>query len=595
MNAPVLSQPWSILNEPKRSRSEEGSTGQVHRHKLKSKSDGGSGSASASTPVHNTKATPHKILSTRTVDLVQLLKSKDESPLSNNISSSPTLYSSSPLYSTNSSGLQEELSELNPKLRGVSSQSDKFEANTIIGDGLNRRHSENGSFTKYLFKRKYILAPTVIEDYSLACESRDSEEESRIAAIKLKAAQVASSGNGKSTESFHLQEQATLKIYFVGDREVGKSSILRRYLDNSFDGSYTRTDGVDFKPDIFRQRDGSLVKCQLWDTAGGPAESHHVITRAYFKSAHVFALVFSISDRSSFNRLSYWLDNIRMFGQKDVEVVIVGNKSDVDAVNPINEKSSPRRAVSHVEASHFARSQQLQYLESSACNGANINELVQLLMTTAALRLSSLNLLPPLASPINTTGAADSPALSPAGPQPLQPVSPVGSDLQDFTFSDSEMGDHEAFSGSESPEDGSECWRDVDEAEMEAEMLMLMMADSAGGGRVGSGERQKEEEDEVQEEEGEGEEEAQGREGREAKTEGEEGRGAMNESNTTLGTLLNADEVTRCDEKAQSSHRSSSDREIRSESEKRGSNSSRPDRGVPAVRGIGCSRGCWIS
>jgi hypothetical protein len=104
-----------------------------------------------------------------------------------------------------------------------------------------------------LFRSKYIAA-SIIEDLSMACESRDSEEESRLALLS-KQQNHTRKVSAKSLDSFYMdgcQEQSVLKMLFIGDEKVGKSSILRRYCENKYTEEYTPTCGVDFKPDIYR-------------------------------------------------------------------------------------------------------------------------------------------------------------------------------------------------------------------------------------------------------------------------------------------------------------------------------------------------------
>lgn len=89
------------------------------------------------------------------------------------------------------------------------------------------------------------------------------------------------------------------KVVIIGNSSVGKSSLLRRFADDSFQESYLATIGVDFrfKYLVFLGRsitvNGDIVKLQIWDTAG--QERFRTITGAYYKGAHAIMIVYDIT------------------------------------------------------------------------------------------------------------------------------------------------------------------------------------------------------------------------------------------------------------------------------------------------------------
>jgi Ras-related protein Rab-1A len=112
------------------------------------------------------------------------------------------------------------------------------------------------------------------------------------------------------------------KIVIVGNSSVGKSSILRRFADDSFQESYLATIGVDFRfkypHQIFRSLpiDGNIVKLQIWDTAG--QERFRTITSAYYKGAHGIFAVYDITNEQSFLDLdSFWFNEVYANNYKD--------------------------------------------------------------------------------------------------------------------------------------------------------------------------------------------------------------------------------------------------------------------------------------
>lgn len=94
------------------------------------------------------------------------------------------------------------------------------------------------------------------------------------------------------------------KTLLIGNSSVGKSSLLLRFSDNIFQESFYPTIGVDFKIRTFEQ-DGSIVKLQMWDTAG--QEKFKTITSAYYKGAQGIILVFDLCDKKSFQDIQNWI------------------------------------------------------------------------------------------------------------------------------------------------------------------------------------------------------------------------------------------------------------------------------------------------
>jgi small GTP-binding protein len=88
-----------------------------------------------------------------------------------------------------------------------------------------------------------------------------------------------------------------LKLIIIGDSGVGKSKTLMRLCDEEFKSNYTPTIGVDFKIKSITMN-GRRLKFQIWDTAG--QERYRTITQTYYKGAHGVLLVYSVTDRKSF-------------------------------------------------------------------------------------------------------------------------------------------------------------------------------------------------------------------------------------------------------------------------------------------------------
>ncbi|UJR28866.1 hypothetical protein I4U23_010088 [Adineta vaga] len=117
------------------------------------------------------------------------------------------------------------------------------------------------------------------------------------------------------------------KLLIIGNSSVGKTSFLFRYADDSFTSAFVSTVGIDFKvKTVFRQ--DKRVKLQIWDTAG--QERYRTITTAYYRGAMGFILMYDITNEESFNAVQDWCTQIKMYSWDNAQVVLVGNKCDLE-------------------------------------------------------------------------------------------------------------------------------------------------------------------------------------------------------------------------------------------------------------------------
>ena len=149
------------------------------------------------------------------------------------------------------------------------------------------------------------------------------------------------------------------KILLIGNSGVGKSCMLSRYSDNYFTEDFISTIGVDFKIKTL-SLNSKNVKFQIWDTAG--QERFKNIVSSYFKAAHAIIIMYDCNNRESFINLNCWIDQALKFANKDVLLILVGNKSDLD------------KRVSSQEASEYSKSNNLLFFEVSCKNNEGIDE-----------------------------------------------------------------------------------------------------------------------------------------------------------------------------------------------------------------------------
>lgn len=152
-----------------------------------------------------------------------------------------------------------------------------------------------------------------------------------------------------------------LKVVLIGDSGVGKSCLLKRFSSGDFEPGYISTIGVDFEIRTL-QIEGKTVKLQIWDTAG--QERFHNITTSYYRGAHCIMLVYDITSAGSFKNVPKWLQQIRQYGSKDVEVLLVGNKSDL----------TEKRVVQLNDALDLGTQLSLEVMETSAKDATHVDE-----------------------------------------------------------------------------------------------------------------------------------------------------------------------------------------------------------------------------
>ncbi len=166
----------------------------------------------------------------------------------------------------------------------------------------------------------------------------------------------------------------TFKLIVIGPAAVGKTSLIRRFVENQFSFNYKSTIGVDFLAKSIRLEDDKVVKLALWDI-GGQAR-FKILRRNFFEGTHGAILVFDLSRANTFPKMKEWLIDMRSIIEHKIPFIILGNKSDLlSEVGEVIDREDPRR---------FAAKEESFYFETSAKTGENVekafNELTKLML-----------------------------------------------------------------------------------------------------------------------------------------------------------------------------------------------------------------------
>ena len=152
------------------------------------------------------------------------------------------------------------------------------------------------------------------------------------------------------------------KIIIIGDTCVGKSNILSRYLKDEFREDSKSTVGVELGTKFLKVKDVG-IKIQIWDTAG--QERYKSITSSYYKGSHGCFIVYDITNESSFENVDKWYQQAQKEASKDVSIILVGNKCDLEE----------QRKVSKEKGEEKAKQFNIPFFETSALSKIKIDDI----------------------------------------------------------------------------------------------------------------------------------------------------------------------------------------------------------------------------
>ena len=157
------------------------------------------------------------------------------------------------------------------------------------------------------------------------------------------------------------EPSVTFKILTIGESGVGKTCILRRFVENKFLKNHLATIGIDFKTKTLNINN-QVIKLKIWDTAG--QERFRNITTQYYKGADGIVLVYDVTDESSYEKIRDWMEQILSnTQQEEIGLVLMGNKCDMEPRNVTEEMGKK-----------MAEELKIDYYETSALNGQGIKE-----------------------------------------------------------------------------------------------------------------------------------------------------------------------------------------------------------------------------
>ena len=166
-----------------------------------------------------------------------------------------------------------------------------------------------------------------------------------------------------------------IKIILLGESEVGKTALFKRYFNDSFKiDNNLATIGMESETK-FIMINKDICKLTIFDTAG--QEKFRAVPRNYYKNADGILLLFDVCNRDTFDKIKDWINEIKIHSNKSINndddknkliVYLLGNKIDME------------RDVNKKEGEKMANELKIKYFEISCKTSINVNEVINRLI-----------------------------------------------------------------------------------------------------------------------------------------------------------------------------------------------------------------------
>ncbi|MBN1802781.1 MAG: GTP-binding protein [Candidatus Lokiarchaeota archaeon] len=152
-----------------------------------------------------------------------------------------------------------------------------------------------------------------------------------------------------------------IKVCLLGEANVGKTSLLYRYIENKFRDNYKATLGVNLLKKEAEIEGYGIVTIQIWDLGG--QESFKSLRQLYLEGANGALIVFDVTKNETFDKVPEWLASFKE-ARGEQPLLLVGNKTDLTNSVKIGES----------ETAEFAQKNNMDYMLTSAKSGENVEK-----------------------------------------------------------------------------------------------------------------------------------------------------------------------------------------------------------------------------
>ena len=161
-----------------------------------------------------------------------------------------------------------------------------------------------------------------------------------------------------------IEQENGIKITLLGNPGVGKTCIISKYIDDTFEENEESTIGANFMEKVIKRGDKEIL-LNIWDTAG--QEKFHSLGKHFYKDSYIVCFVYDITNQESLDSLkTRWYPDLQKYGEKYTVLAVVGNKSDL---------YEEENLADEAQAKEFAREINATFFLTSAKSGDGIEKL----------------------------------------------------------------------------------------------------------------------------------------------------------------------------------------------------------------------------
>jgi small GTP-binding protein len=152
-----------------------------------------------------------------------------------------------------------------------------------------------------------------------------------------------------------------IKICLLGEANVGKTSLVYRFIEDKFRGNYKSTLGVNLLKKDMKIKEFGDVSAQIWDLGG--QESFRSLRKLYLEGANGALVIYDCTKRSSFEKLEDWILDFKD-ARGDEPLILIGNKTDLTDTIKVQES----------EGVELAKKYNMEFKLTSAKTGSNVEK-----------------------------------------------------------------------------------------------------------------------------------------------------------------------------------------------------------------------------